>query len=231
MNEGMIFPLIMIAVTLIGGSLFFLYMKSADKKQYSEEEELSLKTAQEFINVKNCKDKFLYTLDGFTIMYIRLQSVSIDLLSKSELISLMRQLTAENSEFNHPFKLISLSRPVDILPLIEDMKETSRHADRIRRELLEKQMQFLSDYTMSEDIVERQFYLSIWDKTGEYNESELLKRGNMLAEHYTSCGVGAEVIGEGDIVKLLNYVNNPSMASEDSEFTASIPFIDEEVRI
>ncbi|MFI3249935.1 MAG: hypothetical protein R3Y07_03110 [Eubacteriales bacterium] len=227
MKEGMLFPLIMIAVTLIGGGFFFFYLKMSENKQ--SEEEPTMKTAQSFVNVKNLKDRFLYTTEGQTILFVRIQSVSIDLYSKSEKRSLMRQLTTELSEISYSFKFMALSRPVNIEPLIQSMMRTARTASEIRRELLDKEIQYLNDFTLSEDIVERQFYLSVWDKTDAYNENELAKRANILAEKFTSCGVAAEVIGEKDIIQLINYVYNPATAShEDTDYYPCIPIISEE---
>lgn len=225
--EGILFPLIMIAVCLVGGGIFMLIMKTSNNKEYTDEEELSLKTAQEFLNVKNLKGKFLYTNEGETMMYLRIQPISIDLYSAAEKRSLSKQLTVEMSDINHPFKFIALSRPVNIMPLIETMKATSRESNDVQRELLVKEMKYLNDMTQSEDIVERQFYISIWDKTDAFNEAELSKRASLFAEKFTTCGVRAEVIEEADIVRLLNYFYTPNATSDETEFTATIPFIDE----
>ncbi len=229
MNEGILFPLIMIAVSLVGGGLFWLYIKTTEKKQYSDETDANMKTAQDFINIKNLKDHFLYINEGLTLIFIRIQPISIDLYSPAEKNALMRQLTVELSEINHAFKMMALSRPVDIVPLIQKMMEISREADDIRRELLEQEIKFLNEYTMSEDIVERQFYVSIWDKTDAFNEMELLKRGKQFAEKFSTSSVSAEVIGEKDIVRLLNYVYTPNIVTfEDTDFSPTIPLLQED---
>lgn len=204
-----------------------LVMKTSTNKQYSDEEDLSLKTAQDFLNVKNLKGKFLYTKEGDTMMYLRLESISIELYSESEKRTLGRQLTIENSEITHPFKFIALSRPVNIVPLIETMKATSRTSTDIQREILGKEMKNLNEMTQSEDIVERQFYICIWAKTDAYNESDLLKRANLFAEKFLICGVRAEVIDQPDIVKLLNYVYNPNSPSDETDYAANVPFVEE----
>lgn len=40
-----------------------------------------LNTANRFLNVTDIKDRFLYTSDGHIIMYMKISSISIDLLS------------------------------------------------------------------------------------------------------------------------------------------------------
>lgn len=224
--DGLLFPIIMLAITIIGGGILLLVIKNTKPKAYTSDEEQSMKTAQDFINVKNLKDKFLYTDDGLTLMYVRVQGISIDLYSKNEKTSLIKQLTTELSEINYPFKFMALSRPVDISPLIHELTEELKNADDKRKELLRHEIYQMSSFALSGEIVERQFYISIWDKTDSDNEKELSKRANLLAEKFTSNGIGADVIGEKEIVRILNLVHNPSYTHlEDAEYTPSIPFV------
>ena len=77
-------------------------------------------TAQDFVNVKDIKDKFLYTRDGKTISYIQINPIDINLLSKREKQSLARTLTAELTSGRKTFKFIAVSRPVDISPHLNE---------------------------------------------------------------------------------------------------------------
>ena len=119
--EGLLFPIIMLAVTLLGGGIFLLVLKHQKPKRQNSGESTAIRTAQEFINVRDVKDKYLYTKDGLVLTFLRIHSISIDLYSKSEKHSLIRQLTAELSDIQYPFKFMAVSRPVDISPLIADM--------------------------------------------------------------------------------------------------------------
>ena len=86
----------------------------------------------------------------------------------------------------------------------------------------------MSSFALLGEVVERQFYISLWDKTDHDNDKDLLKRANLLTEKFTSNGVGADVIDEKEIVRLLNLVNNPSYTHlEDTEVAASIPMIED----
>ena len=73
-------------------------------------------TAQDFVNVKDIKDKFLYTRDEKIISYIQINAIDINLLSKREKQTLARTLTAELTSERKTFKFIAVSRPVDISP-------------------------------------------------------------------------------------------------------------------
>ena len=224
--EGLWFPIIMLTITLVGGGILLLVLKNTKPKSHTDEEELSMRTAQEFINVKNLKDKYLYTDEGLTLMFIRVQGISIDLYSKAEKNNLIKFLTTELSDITYPFKFIALSRPVDISPIIHELNDNLKEATDTQKELLRQEIYQMSNYAVSGEIVERQFYISIWDKTDIESEKELLKRASLLAEKFTSSGVSADVIGEQEIVRLLNLVHNPSYTHlEDTEYAASIPFL------
>lgn len=171
--QGLIFPIIMLAVTLIGGSFLLLYIKYSNKNKKRNEEIETIKTAQEFINVKDIKDKYLYTNDNMIMMFIRIHSVSIDLYSKTEKNTLIKTLTAELSDIQYPFKFIALSRPVDISPLISDMSEMLKYSDDKRKELLRQEISEMSGYALSGEIVERQFFISVWDKFEDGIEREI----------------------------------------------------------
>lgn len=88
-----------------------------------------MQTAQQFINVKDIRDKYLYTRGGMVFIYLRIHAISIDLYSKSEKNVLIKTLTAELSDIQYQFKFMALSRPVDISPLITEMSEMLKEAE------------------------------------------------------------------------------------------------------
>ena len=126
--ENFMFPIIMLAVTLIGGGILILFLKSGTKRPLTENENAAMVTAQQFINIKDSQDKYLYTRDGMIFVYLRIHAISIDLFSKSEKNVLIKTLTAELSDIQYPFKFLALSRPVDISPLITEMGDMLKKA-------------------------------------------------------------------------------------------------------
>lgn len=226
--DGLLFPIIMLTVTLFGGGILMFYLKHSGSKKVPDEDALAIKTAQEFINVKDIRDKYLYTRDGFVLVYLNVHAVSIDLFSKAEKNSLIRQLTAELSDLQYPFKFMAVSRPVDISPLINELQSMIKEADENRKELLRQEILQMSSFALTGEIVERQFFISLWDKYEDGGEKELYKRALLLAEKFTSSGIGCDILKEKEIVRLLNLVNNPSYTHlEDTEFAASIPLLEE----
>ena len=224
--ESLLFPIIMLAVTLTGGSILLLFLKTGKRDIHTDEECAAMQTAQQFINVRDIRDKYLYTRDGMVFVYLRIHAISIDLYSRSEKNVLIKTLTAELSDIQYPFKFMALSRPVDISPLITEMSEMLKQAEDKRKELLRQEILQMGGYALSGEIVERQFYIALWEKQEESIERELLKRASLLCEKFSIGGVNCDVLAEKEIVRLINLVNNPSYTHlEDAETVASIPVL------
>ena len=81
----MLLPIIMICVCALLGGGAFLFLKLSDKKRASrnrDRDEAARITANEFVNVKDIRGKFLYTRDGLALCYLKILPISIDLFSK-----------------------------------------------------------------------------------------------------------------------------------------------------
>ncbi len=143
------------------------------------------------------------------MMYLRIESIIIVLYSKSEKEILMKSLTAELSEIQYPFKFIAVSRPVDISPIISNMQEMIKFSNDNQKELLKKEIIEMNNFAMSGDIVERQFYISIWDKYQEGIEKEINRKAMLLAEKFTINNINCEILNQREIMKFINLINNP----------------------
>lgn len=219
-----IIPIIMIIVCLIGGAVVFL---KRDKKKSKEILNKDDQTANEFVNVKDIKDRFLYTRDGQIIMYIKINPISIDLFSEREKKQLNKTLTAELSSEQKPFKFLAVSRPVDISPLINEYTQIiASTSDQKQKDLLRNEMMVMSNYALSGDVVERQFYIMLWEKYEEGVERDLSKRCYEFISKFESGSIRCEILKEQEIVRLCNLINNPTYSNiEDSEFQATIPLL------
>ncbi|MDT8717040.1 hypothetical protein IAI10_10255 [Clostridium sp. 19966] len=220
-----IIPIIMIIVCLtLGGALIFLKKHKRKSKEILNKDE---HTANEFVNVKDIKDRFLYTRDGQIIMYIKINPISIDLFSEREKKQLNKTLTAELSSEQKPFKFLAVSRPVDISPLINEYTQIiSSTSEQKQKDLLRNEMLVMSNYALSGDVVERQFYIMLWEKYEDGVERDLSKRCYEFVSKFESGSICCEILKEQDIVRLCNLVNNPAYSNiEDSEFKATIPLL------
>jgi hypothetical protein len=216
----------MIIICLTGGGVAYFLLKQKEKNKYKEKSAPETAAANEFINVKDICGNFLYTRDGLALCYLKLTPISIDLYSKTEKRNIVRTLTAEMSGTQFPFKFIAVSRPIDISPLISELHSLLMTSDSKQRELLKAEMIEMSNFAMGGDIVERQFYIVIWDKVVDGIERELMNRARVFAENFNSSRIFCEILQQQDIVRLCNLVNNPSYTHiEDNNFDAAIPLI------
>lgn len=199
----MIMPIIMITLCLLGGVGYFFY----SKLNVTTEQEVN--SAQDFVNIVDIKDNFLYTKDSYIMSYFKIQPISIELLSETEKENLCNTLTAELSSVNEPFKFIAISRPVDISGLLEEYTQLLHNShNHIQKELLRKEIYEMNDYALSGEVVERQFYIVLWQKYHEDVESELLKKTKEFIKRFESCGIDCTLLKEGEIVGLCSLVNN-----------------------
>jgi len=220
----------MIAVCIVIGGGVFAYLKLFSKKPNTGKTAVSadMVAANEFVNVKDIRGKFLYTRDGMALCYLKIIPISIDLFSKNEKRQIIRQLTANLSSIDYPFKMIAVSRPVDISPLLSELStELMMSGDMKQKELLKQEILEMSTFALSGDVVERQFYIFIWDRANEGAERELLQKIKYLSGYFSESGIQTEVLEQQDIVRLCNLVNNPSYVHlEDSGFEAAIPLLE-----
>lgn len=222
----MIFPIVMILICAALGGGTFLFIKISENKRRAIQATGACQTANEFVNVKDIKGKFLYTRDGLTLCYLRISPISIDLFSKTEKSIIIKQLTASMSSIQYPFKFIAVSRPVDITPLIAELSETLMNSDPKQKELLKQEIVEMTTFALSGEVVERQFYVVLWDKAYEGAEKELLVKAKEFSCNFIDNGVGCDLLEQQDIVRLCNLVNNPAYIHlEDTDFEANIPIL------
>lgn len=223
----MILPIVMIGVCALLGGGTFLYLKLSRQKSAKKGADPAAVTANEFVNVRDVRGKFLYTRDGLVLAYLRIMPISIDLFSKSEKKQIVRQLTANMSAVQYPFQLLAVSRPVDISPLLSELSYIlASSEDAKQKELLRQEMLEMSAYALSGDVVERQFYIKLWDKGNDGAERGLLQKLKYLEGYFSDVGIHTEILGQQEIVRLCNLVNNPSYVHlEDADFAPAIPLL------
>jgi hypothetical protein len=208
MNQ--IILIIVILLCVVAGVTTFFFMKRNKKINKSELSNAQI-TANEFINVKDIKDRFLYTRDGQIIVYIKINPISIDLFSDTEKEQMCRALTAELSSTRKPFKFLAVSRPVDISPLISEYTQLlSETNDQKQKELLRNEMMVMSNYAISGEVIERQFYIMLWDKYQEGIERDLLKEARVFVSKWEDSNIACDILSEKEIVRLCNLINNPA---------------------
>jgi hypothetical protein len=205
-----VFPIIMILLCAIAGAIAFFFLKRP-KQMKNDQINENQKTAQEFVNVKDIHDRFLYTRDGQIIAYIKIHPISIDLFSDSEKEQISKVLTAELSSVQKPFKFLAVSRPVDITPLVNEYQSLlSETTDQKQKELLRNEIMEISNFATSGEVIERNFFIMLWSRYRKGIESDLIKECKEMIQKFESVNIHCDIIKEQEITRLCNSINNPA---------------------
>ncbi len=205
-----VLPIIMILLCAIAGAVAFFFLKRPKQLKNDQINE-NQKTAQEFVNVKDIHDRFLYTRDGQIIAYIKIHPISIDLFSDSEKEQISKVLTAELSSVQKPFKFLAVSRPVDITPLVNEYQSLlSETTDQKQKELLRHEIMEISNFATSGEVIERNFFIMLWSRYREGIESDLIKECQEMIQKFESVNIHCDIIKEQEVTRLCNSINNPA---------------------
>lgn len=179
----------------------------------------------DIVNVKKIEDHYLYTRDGYIHIYIKIEPISIDLLSKNEQRVKAQKLTAEMSGEREAFKLLIVPRPVDLSAMVRKynalLAESNNPTEKL---LLRDEINMINRYILSGEVVEKQFYIMLWEPAG--SERELYKRASDFAERFEHNDIHCRIITEPEIVLLCNLINNPAYINlEDNDYFKTVPLL------
>ena len=175
-----------------------------------KEEEQSL---NEFLNVKNIKENFLYTLDGHAIQFIKVEPINIELLTDDELESKMNFSSIEFSEEQQPYKILVIPRAVDISEHIEEQEELKRKIDDdVGIEIINNRIISTTEIVENKNIIENEFYIMIYDSYKDNIENELMKRANNWINRLKNCGYRSDLLYEREIILLIKSFTIPEFA-------------------
>ena len=91
--------MICVCALLGGGTLIFSEVDRPKhkKSKNKDKEELAQITANEFVNVKDIRGNFLYTVNNLALAYLKIYPISTELFSKNEKRLIAKQLTVSLS--------------------------------------------------------------------------------------------------------------------------------------
>ena len=163
-------------------------------------------------------------LGGGTLIFLKLSAKHKK--SKNKDKEELAQVSLSSAQY--PFQLLAVSRPVDISPLLSELSATlTSSSDVKQKELLKQEIVEMGAFALSGEVVERQFYIKIWDKVSDGVERELLQKLKLLGGYFSDSGIQTEILDQQDIVRLCNLVNNPAYVHlEDSGVNAAIPILE-----
>lgn len=200
-------------------------------KKQDEKTKIKLRktlTANEFINVKEIKKDIVYTKDNFLFRYLKIQPISFELLSKRDQRIKGKQFSSEFSTIKKIYKLFSISRPVDVSFMLENLiKLQMETTDMKRKEVINDEIYEVNQFALSGGTLEPQFFMILWEERKKDSEKDLLKQTNEIIAKFSACEMNVNICKRGEIIKLLNLFGNPNYAHlEDEDIEEHIPFVD-----
>ena len=167
----------------------------------------------EFLNIKNIKGNYLYTLDEQVISFIKVNPMNIELLSDKELESKMDFEAIEFSNEQFPYKIIVIPRAVDISDYIREQEELrNKLTDDVCIEIINNRIISTTEMIENKNIIENEFYIMIFDANKENIEIELNKRANNWISRLKNCGLKSEILEEREIILLVKSFTIPEFA-------------------
>ncbi len=167
----------------------------------------------QFLNIKDIKKNYLYTLDDQVILFIKVNPINIELLSDEELEQKMDMQAIEFSTEQYPYKIIVIPRAVDISDHIREQEELKKKLkDDICIKIINNRIITTSELVENKNIIENEFYIMVFDKTKENIENELNKRANNWVGRLKNSGYSSKILEERDIVLLVKSFTIPEFA-------------------
>lgn len=178
----------------------------------------------EFLNIKNIKENYLYTLDEQVISFVKVNPMNIELLSDKELETKMDSSSIEFSNEQYPYKIIVVPRAVDISDYIREQEELrNKLTDDTCIEIINNRIISTTEMIENKNIIENEFYIMIYDSNKDNIEIELNKRANNWVGRLKNCGLKSEILGERDIILLIKSFTIPEFArTEGTDYTDNI---------
>lgn len=197
------------------------------KNKKKEEINPKVQTANDFVNVMDIKNRVLYSKDMYVFGFIRVPPISRELMSQAEQEIVIRNLAVEMSAEQKPFKFFSISRPVNISDLIDDLTDAYMVAETPQqKELLKNDIDTINNFALSGDVVERQFYFIIWEKYYDGVQDYMIKRAEELCSRLAAVQKDVHLLNDNEIVQLCNLFVNPAYSHfEDGNVLPSVPVL------
>lgn len=183
-----------------------------------------IQSVNEFLNIKDIKDNYLYTLDGQVILFIKVFPINIELLSDDELEVKMDANSIEFSNEQYPYKILVIPRAVDISEHIREQEELKKTLDDdICIQIINNRIIATTEIVENKNIIENEFYIMIYDNCKDNIENELNKRANTWIQRLKSCDHKSEVLEERDIILLIKSFTIPEFArTEGTDYADNI---------
>lgn len=197
------------------------------KKNKKQTPEPRIETANEFMDVSDIKQGFLYTKSGYVLAYLRIYPYNITLLSEKELKNQTKIITSRFKAEKKPFSVFVVPRSVDMDQYLDFLEQ--KYEEEItnvqKKQILDAMIKEVTKKVTSGTNYEHQFFLKVWEPiTTENPEGKLRERLHEFQTYYETYGNKINILSDTDIVKLCNLFSNGISSInekyEDTEYIA-----------
>ena len=182
------------------------------------------KSLNEFLNIKNIDEKFLYTLDNKVISFIKIYPINTELFSEEELENKMDSMSIEFSNEQYPYSIFVIPRKVDISDYVKEQEKLKKIIqDEISKKIIEKRIIATHELVADRNIIENEFYLYIWENNSDNVKEKILKRANNWKKRFKEFGFESEILEKTQIILLAKSFTIPEFARrEETDYDDSI---------
>ena len=175
------------------------------------------KSLNEFLNIKNIDENFLYTQDNKVIAFIKIYPINTELFSEEELENKMDSMSVEFSNEQYPYSIFVIPRKVDISDYIKEQERLKKNIqDEISIKIVEKRIIATHELVADKNIIENEFYLYIWEEDSDNVKEKILKRANNWRKRFKDCGFETEILEKTQIILLAKSFTIPEFARKES---------------
>lgn len=216
--ERLIVPIIStVVLILIGIAGYIIFSKITAKEKEKAKAEDRGESSQDFTNVVDidADNEILYTADGNILSIIRIEPISLGLMSDAKKKTTAEALTAALGKYGEAWKFIAVSRPVDTKPLIDKYNNMYSQTDSdVRKKLLKNAARTMEGLSLGGEVTERQFYFILWSKYKDNSSiGSFLKKRGLFISSMNEAKAQVASIGKSEMIRVFNLYFNPSSLS------------------
>ena len=188
-------------------------------------------TSNQYINVSDIKNNILYTKDNYVIAFIKVGTVSISTMSKTDINILTKTLSSEFASVKSNLRMLKISKPIDISSLTNSYREMYKNSSDLKqKELLREATMFLHKYSTNGNELENEYYFIVRERLNNNSVIEVEKIATSIARKFQAGKVQANICSTEEIARLCNLFTNTTYGNiEVMELEDSISIINEEV--
>lgn len=178
------------------------------------------KTANDVVNVRDIKDIYLYTKNGYILCYLKIHKYNIELLSREEKAAKTSTLARSFESDKKDFAYFSLPRELDLDRYKTHIKElrSSYINDYGRKRILNELMLQAVELETNGENFDHQHYIKIWKTVGndiKETERALRIRIHDFKDFFEMVGIKTEILTMNEIIKMCNLYGNSVQAPFD----------------